>query len=121
MRFELKAFLCGLVVALASRLCGQSLAPRAYVITPEHWNAIIVTWSFYDGGFSVNGALPITGATGTYNVPIFSVCHSFSFFDEALTSRRCCHTAWGTFKEKSWAQKNQFTAPDSSISQPGFR
>jgi hypothetical protein len=78
-RFNSKAFLCGVVVGLVSPLCAQSLAPRAYVITPEHWNAVIVTWSFYDGGFNVNGALPITGATGTYNVPIFSVYHSFSF------------------------------------------
>ena len=69
MGFISKAFLCGLAVALALPLHGQSLAPRAYVITPEHWNAVIVTWSFYDGGFNVNGALPITGATGTYNVP----------------------------------------------------
>ena len=67
--------LCSLAVLKA-----QDLSPRAYVITPLHSNAITVTYSFYDGNINYNGALPVTGATGTYNVPIFSVYHSFSFF-----------------------------------------
>jgi hypothetical protein len=55
-------------------LRAQDLSPRAYVITPLYSNAIIVTWSFYDG------SVPVTGATGTYNVPILSYYHSFSSF-----------------------------------------
>jgi len=58
----------------------QDLAPRAYVITPLHSNAITLTWAFYDGNINYNGALPVSGATGTYNVQIFSYYHSFSFF-----------------------------------------
>jgi hypothetical protein len=46
----------------------QDLAPRAYVITPLHANAINLTYSFNTGGLDFNG-LPITGATGTYSVP----------------------------------------------------
>ena len=58
----------------------QDLAPRAYVITPLHANAVTLTWSFYDGGLNFNGTVPITGATGTYSVPIVSLYHSLNFF-----------------------------------------
>jgi hypothetical protein len=58
----------------------QDLAPRAYVITPLHSNAINLTYSFFTGGLNFNGVVPITGATGTYSVPIVSLYHSLSFF-----------------------------------------
>ena len=58
----------------------QDLAPRAYIITPVHANAITLTWSFYDGGINLSGSIPITGATGTYSVPTVSLYHAFSFF-----------------------------------------
>ena len=51
--------ICSLQVLLA-----QDLAPRAYIITPLHSNAITLTWAFYDGGLNFNGTIPITGATG---------------------------------------------------------
>jgi hypothetical protein len=72
-------------IAVCSRqlLRAQDLAPRAYVITALHSNAVTLTWSFYDGGFNFNGTIPIIGATGTYNVPVFSVCRACS------TARRC--------------------------------
>src|SRR6478672_8162093 len=57
----------------------QDLAPRAYVITALHSNAITLTWSFYDGSINY-GALPVSGATGTYSVPIFSYYHSCGVF-----------------------------------------
>jgi hypothetical protein len=55
----------------------QDLAPRAYIITPLHSNAITLAWGFYDGSIDLNG-LPVSG-TGTYSVPIFSYYHSFMF------------------------------------------
>ncbi len=58
----------------------QDLAPRAYVITPLHANAVTLAWSFYDGSINYNGALPVSDATGTYSVPIISLYHSFGFF-----------------------------------------
>lgn len=61
-------------------LSAQDLAPRAYVITPLHGNAVTVTESFYSGNINFNGALPVSGATGTYNVPTLSYYHSFAFF-----------------------------------------
>jgi hypothetical protein len=69
------------VVAVGSSqlLLAQDLAPRAYVITPIHSNAITLTWGFYDGGLNLTGAIPIT-TSGTYNVPVFSLYHSLNFF-----------------------------------------
>lgn len=62
------------------RVAAQELVPRAYVITPTHSNAVILTWSFFDGGVNLNGSIPITGATGRYYVPIFSYYYSLNFF-----------------------------------------
>jgi hypothetical protein len=55
----------------------QDLAPRAYLITPLHSNAVNLTYSFFDGGVEFNGVVPIEGATGTYSVPIAGYYHSF--------------------------------------------
>jgi hypothetical protein len=68
-----------MVVGSAHFLLAQDLAPRAYVITPIHSNAVTLTWAFYDGGLNFTGTIPIT-ATGRYNVPIFSYYHSLGFF-----------------------------------------
>jgi hypothetical protein len=74
----LKLALPTLIAVFASQtLSAQDLAPRAYVITPVNSNAITLAGSFYDGGLNFNGTVPITGATGTYGVSIFSYYHSF--------------------------------------------
>jgi len=83
---------CSLQVLLA-----QDLAPRAYLITPVHANAVTLTWSFYDGGLNFNGTVPITGATGTYNVPVFSYSHSLSFFGRSANITASLPYAVGTF------------------------
>ena len=56
----------------------QDLAPRAYVITPIHSNAVVVTYSYFDGNLIFDNSTPITGATARISVPIFSVYHSFN-------------------------------------------
>ena len=76
----------------------QDLSPRAYVITPLHSNAVTLTWSFYDGSINYNGALPVSGATGTYSVPIFSYYHAFSFFGRSANVVLLCRTRRGTFR-----------------------
>ena len=68
------------IVAVAAQVAAQDLAPRAYVITAVHSNAVTITWSFYNGGVDFNGTVPIGNATGTYYVPIFSYYHSLNFF-----------------------------------------
>jgi len=61
-------------------VCGQDLAPHAYVITPVHSNAITLTYSYFSGSVLFDGALPVTGATGKIDVSIFTYYHSLSFF-----------------------------------------
>lgn len=56
----------------------QDLAPRAYVITPIHSNAVVVTYSYFDGNLIFDNSTAITGATARISVPIFSVYHSFN-------------------------------------------
>ena len=84
--------LCWMRVAAA-----QDLAPRAYVITPLHANAVTLTWSFYSGGFDFNGTVPITGATGTYSVPVFSYYHSLSLFGRSANVTVSLPYGVGTF------------------------
>jgi hypothetical protein len=63
--------------------CGiraQDLAPRAYLITPVHSNAVTLTYSFYNGNIIFDGTIPITGATARVNVSVFNAYHSFNLF-----------------------------------------
>ena len=64
----------------AERISAQDLAPRAYVITPLHSNAVTLTYSFFDGSLIFDGEAPITGASARVNVSIFSAYHSFNLF-----------------------------------------
>jgi len=63
------------------------LAPRAYIITPVHWNAVTLTYSFTDGSAAFDVAIPITIAAPTVasvlNTQIFNVFHSLNFFSRS--------------------------------------
>jgi hypothetical protein len=85
-------------IAICSHsLSAQDLSPRTYVITPVHSNAVILSWGFYDGGLNLNGTIPITGATGTYNVPILSLYHTFSLIGRSANLTASLPYAVGTF------------------------
>jgi hypothetical protein len=94
-------FVVALLLSLASgaaRLSAQDLAPRAYVITAVHSNAVTLTWSFYDGGVNFNGTIPVTNATGTYYVSIFSYYHSLNFFSRSANFTASLPYGVGTFQ-----------------------
>jgi len=91
------ALLAAMVALRITSLCAQDLAPRAYLITPLHANAVTLTWSFYDGGVNFNGTVPITGVTGIYNVPVFSYYHSFDFFGAIRQHYRLAALCRGNF------------------------
>ncbi len=90
----------GACIALCSllKVSAQDLAPRAYLITPLHANAVTLTWVFYDGGVNFNGAIPVTGATGRYNVPVFSYYHSLNFFGRSANITASLPYAVGNFQ-----------------------
>jgi hypothetical protein len=92
-----------LVSVCMALCCGQvaitqTLAPRAYVITPKDGNAITLSWSFYDGGLNFNGTVPITGATGVYHIPALSYYHSFSLFGRSANITGLLPYGVGTFQ-----------------------
>src|SRR5271167_1978798 len=90
-------------------LGAQDLAPRAYVITPIHSNAVTLSWSFYDGSINYNGALPVSDATGTYSVPIFSYYHSFGLFGRSANIVASLPYAVGNFQGSlSGAEKHVY-------------
>jgi len=76
----------------------QDLAPRAYLITPLHSNAINLTYAFNNGGLDFNGVVPINGATGTYSVPSFGYYHSFSLFGRSANIQAGLPYGIGTFQ-----------------------
>jgi hypothetical protein len=86
------------VVCLLPSLHAQSLAPRAYIITPLHANAVTLTWSYYTGGLDFNGAIPVSDATGTYNVPVISLYHSLNFFGRSANITASLPYAVGNFE-----------------------
>ena len=55
--FVRTALLGVLAFCFIQSLSAQELAPRAYIITPVHSNAITLSWSFYDGAVDFNGGL----------------------------------------------------------------
>ena len=66
-------------------LCAQDLAPRAYIITPVHWNAITLSDAFNDGNILLEGAAPVTGSSGKGHVPALSLYHAFSVFGRSAS------------------------------------
>jgi hypothetical protein len=65
---------------LAASLSAQDLAPRAYVITPVHSNAVNISYSFFDGALNFGGVVPITNSSARVNMGIVAYYHSFNFF-----------------------------------------
>ncbi len=76
----------------------QDLSPRAYLITPLRSNVILVTYSFYHGNVLLDGAAPITGATGTYSVPVLGIYHSFSLLGRSANVNAALPYAVGNFQ-----------------------
>ena len=97
-RSTVQLLLSCFLTSLALPLRAQDLAPRAYVITPVGLNAITLTWSYFNGGVNLNGAVPITGATGIYNISNFTYYRSFSFFGRTANIAAFLPYAVGNFQ-----------------------
>lgn len=90
---------------LLSALCffccsanAQDLAPRAYLITPKHSNAITLSYSYFRGDLLLDGAVPITGATAKVSVPVFSFTHSLNFFGRSANFTASLPYGVGNFR-----------------------
>jgi hypothetical protein len=98
MRIVFKLALVLLAACPLHALHAQDLAPRAYVITPVHSNAVTITWAFYDGGVDFNGTVPIANAKGTYYISILSYYHSLNFFGRSANITASLPYAVGNFQ-----------------------
>ena len=68
------------LVLRVSAASAQDLAPRAYLITPVHSNAITMTYSNYRGDLLFDGAVPITGSTANVGTFVVTYTHSLHVF-----------------------------------------
>jgi hypothetical protein len=86
MRLPLRLFAVGVIAGCISETAnGQDLAPRAYIITPIHSNAITLTYAFYSGNLDF-GNVPITDASAKASVPVLSYFHSLNFFGRTASA-----------------------------------
>jgi hypothetical protein len=95
-----------LLLESATPLCAQDLAPRAYLITPVHANAVTITWSWHDGGVNFNGVVPVTNASGAFSVPSLVYTHSFSFFGHSANVNAALPYLVGTFSGEVASQQH---------------
>ena len=78
----------------------QDLSPRAYVITPVHSNAVLLSYSFFNGELLFNGILPITDTTSTINLQTFTLYHSFNLAGRSANFTASLPYGVGTFSGK---------------------
>jgi hypothetical protein len=93
-------------------LQAQDLAPRAYVITPLHSNAVILAYGYFNGSLLFNGAVPVTDVTGHYSVPIFSYYHSFGLAGHSANITGSLPYAIGTFEGQAIGVDQQIYRSD---------
>jgi hypothetical protein len=106
-------------IALLHHAGAQELAPRAYVITPLKSNAVILSYSFYDGSVLFDGAVPITGATGKYSVPVFTYYHAFNMFGRSANASASLPYAVGNFQGQVLGKQTE--AYRSGLADAAFR
>ena len=98
MRCSLKfVVMAALVLCSAVWLPAQDLAPRAYLITPVHSNALTVTYAFFDGGVIFDSQAPITDSTARVNMSILSLTHSLNFLGRSANFTASLPYAIGNF------------------------
>jgi hypothetical protein len=89
----------GVVALFLCRMASaQDLAPRAYVITPIHSNAVVTSYSFFTGNIDFAGGLPITDASATANLGSLSVFHSMRTFGRTASLNIALPYAQANFK-----------------------
>lgn len=79
-RFVFRLFILAIiVVCIGKQVFAQDLAPRAYLVTPIHSNAITLSYGRYSGNLDL-GNIPITDASASASIPVLSYFHSLNFF-----------------------------------------
>jgi len=89
-----------MIVSVVGLSFAQDLIPRAYVITPVHSNAVVLTSSFLSGDILFEGAVPITDSNGRIYVSILSYYHALNFFGRSANATASLPYAIGNFRGK---------------------
>ena len=76
----------------------QDLAPRAYLITPKHSNAITLSYAYFSGDLLLDGAVPLTDATAKVNMSVFSYTHSLNVFGRSANFSASLPYGVGNFR-----------------------
>jgi hypothetical protein len=92
------ATLSSVIVSATSAVRGQDLAPRAYVVTPVGSNAVTVAYSYNDGSLLIEGAAPITDATGRLSVPSVAYYRSLRLLGRSANVAVALPYGVGTFE-----------------------
>ena len=111
---ERSCFFCSFFLLMIASVfaSAQDLAPRAYIVTPVHSHAVILVFSFFDGGLVFDNSVPITGATARVNVPAFSYYHSLRFFGRSANFTGSLPYGSGMSVGPFWTQKPRLTDRD---------
>ncbi len=111
--------LVGITGCLLQRLSAQDLAPRAYVVTPVHSNAVTLTYYFFNGSLLFDGSAPISDATARINVPVLSLYHSLRFFGRSANITASLPYGVGNFEGK--VNITETTVHRSGLQDAAFR
>ena len=87
--------MAGLVAGVGQ---AQDLAPRAYLITPTGSNAVILSYSFFDGSVFTDPTLPIQDFKARYHAGVFSYYRAFNFFGRSANVTGSLPYALGNFQ-----------------------
>ena len=96
--FLRRVFFGTILACSCTFVSAQDLAPRAYLITPVHSNAVVVTYSFFTGNLDFQGAVPIADATSRTSVPIISFYHSMRLFGRSANFTASLPYGVGNFR-----------------------
>ena len=87
------------IVCFASLLgSAQDLAPRAYLITPKHSNAVTLNYAYSTGDLLLDGSLPLTGAKATFNISVFNYTHSLNLLGRSANFSASLPYGVGNFR-----------------------
>jgi len=102
MRYATSGLVCAVTVGFlwgaTPTVRAQDLAPRAYVVTPVHSNAVNLGYTFNDGPLFFQGTVPITDASAEMSVPAVTLFHSFSLFGRSASVLAGLAYGNGTFE-----------------------
>ena len=107
------------VLCFLQLLHAQDLAPRAYIITPIHSNALTLSSSFNTGNLILDGQIPISDAKAKVDVSIFNCSHSLRLFGR--TASFLASVPYGVGNFSGTVMGNQTNAYRSGLLASVFR